>query len=231
MSNQGEKGSMVLQWIGWADNDYIAARLLLLNDELAQESALIQGSSLSNTAIEKYLKALFIHLDLKIPKGFKGHNVSNLYSEIKKKGITLDISEEYLAMLFKSYRLRYPDLNIGDNFILCKTKLLVELDRTVYEIRSGFNFERKGEKIKTRIEELKEKNNPILLDKNCYFGNYNRAALFQEKNPCYELRIEKNGVPIEAFIYRSRINDDGKFDGEALKPNGKGTYQMGEWPK
>jgi len=227
MNIQGEKGNKVLRWIGWADNDYIAARLLLLNDELAQGSALIQGSSLSNTAIEKYLKALFVHLDLKIPKGFKGHDVSNLYDEIKKKGITLDISEDYLAMLFKSYRLRYPDLNLGDNFILCKTKLLVELDRTVYEIRSRFDFE----KIKTRIEELKEKNNPILLDKNCYFGNYNRAALFQEKSPCYELRIEKNGVPIEAFIYRSRINDDGKFDAEALKPNGKGTYQMGEWPK
>ncbi|MDQ1313134.1 MAG: hypothetical protein QG605_1673, partial [Euryarchaeota archaeon] len=131
MSNQGEKGSMAFRWIGWADNDYIAARLLLLNDVLAQGSALIQGSSLSNTAIEKYLKALFVHLDLKIPKGFKGHDISNLYGEIKKKGITLDISEDYLAMLFKSYRLRYPDLNPGDNFILCKTKLLVELDRTV----------------------------------------------------------------------------------------------------
>jgi len=132
MSNQEAKGSIVLKWIGWADNDYIAARLLLLNDRLVQGSALIQGSSLSNTAIEKYLKAVFLHLDMKIPRGFKGHDVSNLYKEIKKKGITLDISEDYLSMLFKSYRLRYPDLNPGDNFILCKTKLLIELDHTVY---------------------------------------------------------------------------------------------------
>jgi hypothetical protein len=134
-------------------------------------------------------------------------------------------------MLFKSYRLRYPDLNPGDNFTLCKTKLLAELDHTVYVIRSGFDFESNGKKVKTRIEELKENNNPFLLDKNCYFGNYNRRALFQEISPCYELRIEKNGVPIEAFIYRSRVNDDGKFDAEALKPNGKGTYQLAEWPK
>lgn len=174
---------------------------------------------------------MFVHFGLKIPRGYKGHDINNLYNEIKKKGITIDISEDYLAMLFKSYRLRYPDLNPGDNFVLCKTKLLVELDHTVFEIRSNFSFESKGEKIKTRIEGLIEKNNPILLDKNCYFGNYNRAALFQEKSPCYELRIEKNGVPIEAFIYRSRINDDGKFDAEALKPNGKGSYQMAEWPK
>jgi HEPN domain-containing protein len=231
MSNQNEKEGMVRRWIEWADNDYIAARLLLLNDELAQASALIQGSSLSNTAIEKYLKALFVHLDLKIPKGFKGHNVSNLYKEIKNNGISLDINEDYLSMLFKSYRLRYPDLNVGDNFLLCKTKLLVELDRTVYEIRRGFSFEIRGESIKTRIDELKEKNNPILLDKNCYFGNYNRSALFQETSPCYELRIEKNNVTVEAFIYRSRINDDGKFDAEALKPIGKRKYQLGEMPK
>jgi len=68
------------------------------------------------------------------------------------------------------------------------------------------------------------------LDKNCYFGNYDRIALFQEQSPCYEIRIEKNGVPIEAFIYRSRTNDDGKFDAEALKPIGKGKYQLGELP-
>jgi hypothetical protein len=222
------KGASILQWIRWGDNDYVAARLLLLNDRLAQESALIQGRSLSNTAIEKYLKALFVHLDLKIPKS---HNIYNLYNAIKKNGIMLDINEGYLAMLFKSYKLRYPDLKPGDNFILCKTKLIVELDRTVHEIRSGFSFEIKGKKIKTRIEELQEKKNPILLDKNCYFGKYDRDALFKEVSPCYELRIEKNGIPIEAFIYRRRINDDGKFDAEAIKPKGKGTYQLGEMPK
>jgi HEPN domain-containing protein len=138
---QGEQAKILLRWVGWADNEYIAARLLLLND------ALIQGSSLSNTTIEKYLKALFVALGLKIPKGYKGHNICNLYNEIKKKGLELEISEEYLALLFKSYRLRYfDDLEAGFNIILCRTKLLAELDHTVYEIKKGINFEKAGKK-------------------------------------------------------------------------------------
>ena len=119
----------------WANNEYIASRLLLLND------ALVQGSGLSNTTIEKYLKALFVLLGLEIPKGFKGHNICNLYDKIKKKGIELKINEEYLALLVKAYRLRYFDnLEPGFNIALNRTKLLVELDHTVYEIRKGFNF-------------------------------------------------------------------------------------------
>ena len=103
--------------------------------------ALVQGSGLSNTTIEKYLKALFVLLGLEIPKGFKGHNICNLYDKIKKKGIELKINEEYLALLVKAYRLRYFDnLEPGFNIALNRTKLLVELDHTVYEIRKGFNF-------------------------------------------------------------------------------------------
>lgn len=43
----------MLRWLEWAGNDYIAARLLFLNN------LLVQGSGLSNTTIEKYLKTLY----------------------------------------------------------------------------------------------------------------------------------------------------------------------------
>lgn len=69
INSQGEQARKSMQWIAWADNDYIAARQLLLAD------LLVQGSSLSNTSIEKYLKALFVLLGLKIPKGYKGHTI------------------------------------------------------------------------------------------------------------------------------------------------------------
>jgi hypothetical protein len=69
------------------------------------------------------------------------------------------------------------------------------------------------------------------LNKNCYFGNYNRAAFFEERSPCYELRVLGQDDLLESFIFREKSNDDGKFDAEALTPDGQGKYKLGEWPK
>jgi len=181
---------------------------------------LVQGSSLSNTSIEKYLKALFVLLGLKISKGYKGHNICNLYGQIKEKGIKLKISEEYLALLFKSYPLRYPDeLEHEFNISLNRTKLLCELDHTVYEIRKGFNYETVNKDIITKIDVFQERKDPVLLNKNCYFGDYDRAALFEEDSSCYDLRVLGHDV-FEAYYLTKGIDDDGKFDIEALKPSG-----------
>ncbi|MCK4540453.1 HEPN domain-containing protein [Candidatus Parcubacteria bacterium] len=210
--SQGEQAKKSLQWVSWADNDYIAARQLLLAD------ALVQGSGLSNTAIEKYLKALFVLLGLDIPKGFKGHNVCSLYNKIKEKGLTLGINEEYLALLFRSYRLRYPDdLELGFNIALNRTKLIVELDRTVYEIREGFNFKNVDKKITTKIDQFKKEKNPILLNKNCYFGEYNRIKLFEENCFYYELRVLEKDTIMEASYFTTGIDDNGEFNLVGLK--------------
>jgi HEPN domain-containing protein len=215
---------LVRRWLDWADNDYIAARRLLLSD------LLVQGSGLSNTAIEKYLKTLFVALNLKFPRGYEGHNICTLYEKLKaEKGLDLEINEEYLALLFKSYPLRYPDdLKTGFNIVLCRTKLLVELDHTVYEIRKGISFENAGKTIDTSIETLQKRGDPALLDKNCYFGNYDRATIFKEISPCYELRVFKDDVLVETFMSHEGIEDNGKFDVEALKPNGKNNFLFGE---
>jgi len=204
---QGEQAKQLLRWISWADNDYIAARQLLLTDML------VQGSCLSNTSIEKYLKSLFMLLGLKNPRG---HNVCKLYDEIKENGLKREINEEYLELLFKSYRLRYPDdLKPGFNIALNRTQMLVELDHTVYEIRKCFRITNK--KGNSKIESLQEKKNPVLLNKNCYFGNYDRAALFKEESSCYELRIYNQDV-YEIYYFTEEIKDDGKFDKEGFKP-------------
>lgn len=206
----GEEAIKSAQWVRWADNDYVAARQLLLTDML------VQGCSLSNTCIEKYLKALFMISGLKVPRG---HNIFKLNNAIKENGLKLDINEEYLALLFRSYRLRYPDdLPSGFNVALNRTKLLVELDHTVYEIRKGFNFEIGDKKITIGLELLQEKKDPVLLNKNCYFGNYERAALFGEESSCYELRVLGGEGILEAHYRTAQVDDDGKFDVEGLKP-------------
>ncbi|HEY1757857.1 MAG TPA: hypothetical protein VGG72_20980 [Bryobacteraceae bacterium] len=45
----------VVQWLNWADQDYLAARSLLAR------AFLLQGAILANTAIEKYIKAVLTH--------------------------------------------------------------------------------------------------------------------------------------------------------------------------
>jgi len=214
IQSQGKSAEKVLQWVSWADKEYIAARQLLLVD------ALVQGAGLSNTAIEKYLKALFVLLELKIPKGFTGHDICALYEAIKKKGIKLNISKEYFILLFKSYKLRYPDdLEVGFNIALNRTKLLVELDHTVYEIRKGFNFQGTTKKIVTRLDQLQNEKDSHFLTKNCYFGNYDRESLFKENCFCYELRVQEIDKILEVSYLTTGIDDDGKFNAEGLKPS------------
>lgn len=216
INGQGIQAKKSLQWVNWADNDYIAARQLLLAD------ALVQGSGLSCTAIEKYFKALFVLLNIEIPKGFKGHNICALYEEIKKKDIKRNISEDYLILLFKSYKLRYPDnLESGYNIALNRTKLLIGLDQTIYEIRKGFDYKSNNKKIITKFDDLIEEGSSNLLNKNCYFGNYDRATLFKESCYCYELRVLKQDVILEASYLADGIDDDKKFNSEGLKPNQK----------
>ena len=83
---EDEKGSSMLEWVGLGDDDYIAARQLLL---APTNNSIVQAIGLSNTAIEKYLKALCIALDLEIPTGGqKGHNISYLYKKIKLRAAT-----------------------------------------------------------------------------------------------------------------------------------------------
>ncbi|MGV8127773.1 MAG: HEPN domain-containing protein [Methanothrix sp.] len=214
---KGEPAKLSQKWIVWAGNEYAAARLMLLNDEL------IQGSILSNTAIEKYLKALFVASGMKVPHI---HNICKLHDKLKAEGLALDINEEYLALLYKSYLLRYPDdLKVGFNIYLSRTKLLAELDRTVYEIVKNLAFSRDG-KTTSGIEDLKARtHSPSFLTKNCSFGGYDSVVLFEEHSPCYELRVETGDNIIEAFLMRNRIRDDRKFDIEALKRLGPGNYQ------
>jgi HEPN domain-containing protein len=212
LSLQGEQAKKTMQWVAWADNEYITARQLLLTD-----TALVQGCILSDTAIEKYLKALLVLLGLKNPKL---HKVDKLYEKIKNNGLNLNINEEYLTLLAKSYQLRYfDDLPLGFNISVTRTKMLVELDHTVFEIRNKFNFKICSKKTANmRFDRLLEGNDSVLLSKNCYYGNYDRSTLFKEQSYCYELRVLEQGI-LEIHYLADGINDDGKYDVEGLKPN------------
>jgi HEPN domain-containing protein len=97
----GNSAGNTLQWIRWADTDYAGARLLLLN------GLVVQASGVANTAIEKYLKAVFSFSGLQVPHW---HNPLKLYEAIlSAQSSTLKLNKEFLGLLHKAYTIRYPD--------------------------------------------------------------------------------------------------------------------------
>jgi HEPN domain-containing protein len=207
---QGAKAVMI--WLGWADNDYVAARSLL------RENLLIQATGLANTAIEKYLKAVFATLNLTIPRS---HNVGWLVDRLLQNGPNLSLNRSFLAFLDKAYRLRYPDdLEEDFNVSVAKVKVLTELDWSVYEIRKRFEFKSPGgEPVKTGFDMLLGKKDPRLLDDNCAYGTASRGELFGVPTDCYDMRVLPGHAIMEAQYVAGPIPDDREFGGEALRPS------------
>lgn len=201
------------QWLRWADQDYLAARSLLLH------GLVVQGCGPATTAIEKYMKTVLLMKSIGFPRGNRGHNVVLLYEKLMSAGLDLGLNLEFLTLLVKAYGTRYPDdLKPGFNIVLEQMKILVELDMTVHSIRKGFHFKQPNGDPPTTVEALAEAENKQLLDRNCVTGSASRRDLFAGPTQVYELRILSNGATIEADYETQGIVDDGKFDAEALKP-------------
>jgi HEPN domain-containing protein len=196
----------VLNWLSKADQDYIAARQLLL------KNSLIEGATFSTTAIEKYMKAVLCLKGAEIPTGSKGHNLPELKRRAKKIGVAWRIKDQYLELLLKLYKERYPqNLPIGFKYAVSRTKLLSELDYTVNEIRKGFAIRTANGPVETLLDRLKAKNDPDLLDKNCYFGSAERKTLFAEETFCIAVIMLPDGRAMRMEYVACGVPDDGNF--------------------
>jgi HEPN domain-containing protein len=213
VSQTGQTAQDAAQWLRWADQDYLAARNLLLH------GLIVQGCGLATTAIEKYLKTVLLMKSIGFPRGNRGHNVVLLYEKLMSAGVGLGLNLEFLTLLVKAYSVRYPDdLKPGFNIVLEQTKILVELDTTVHKIRRGFQFKQQNGNWPTTLEALVEAKNEQLLDRNCVISSASRRDLFAGPTQVHELRMLSNGTALEATYETQGIADDGKFDAEALKP-------------
>ena len=139
------------RWLRWADQDYVAARTLLL------KGLLVQGCGLANTAVEKYFKAVLVLNGSSSPKGVRGHDVVHLYEKLPSAGIDRGLNIDFLRVLLKAYRMRYPDdLEVGFNIALEQVKVLAEIDTAVHAIRKGFQFHQQKTEGPTSLEALIE---------------------------------------------------------------------------
>lgn len=210
-----EQGNLVNGLFINAFEDYIAARLLLINGLLSQ------GCILANTAIEKYFKGMIAILGEKIPRH---HDISvKRYQNTIKSNYRIIhkiINYEFIQFLAKTYKLRYLD-EVEENFNLTiiKNKTLAELDYIVKNIEERFKItsttKPDGKKM---YEDYKDNKNPYLYMNNYYLIKQDKKQFIEQRGIVYEIRKFSNGSVMQMTYYTDEIIDDGKFIYEALKP-------------
>jgi HEPN domain-containing protein len=197
-------GLAVVNWLRWADDDYVAARRLLLDD------LLVQGAALSNTAIEKYFKTILLIKELSLSKN---HDVPKLFGMLKRQGVEIPLNENYLCLLYKAYKLRYPDeLRPGFNIAIDRTRLLTELDFSVFTIRQRYKVSGPFGAISSTVDQMQASEDSRLLEKNCYYGRQDRLAVFAENASRYCMRVLAPGFIVQATYKTKGVPDTHKFD-------------------
>jgi HEPN domain-containing protein len=209
-SQGGKDAEKTLVWLRWADADYRAARLTLV------AGLLVQGAALSDTAIEKYLKSLFSHRRLPIPRS---HRVSDLYERVKMEtGSDLSVNESYLRLLEKAYSLRYRDeVTEGFNLALNQARLLAELNRTVKRITERFQIVRRdtNQKVPLVLERAIQDKDEGILTNNVALNASLTSALFSSPRRSYDLRMHK-GILREADYATATVKDGPDYEVEGF---------------
>lgn len=210
-----DQGLLVSNFFITAFDDYIAARLLLINGLLPQ------GCIMANTSIEKYFKGLLASQSVTAPKH---HDISapTFKKSIKNKfkKIYDIVNWEFIDFLAKSYEIRYLDsLPREYNIAIIRAKTLAELDYIVCAIEENFKiiypkFTGRDNKYRTMINE----NDPKLLNYNFYLLKYDKNEFVQQVDDVFEFRKMTNGEVLEIRYRTDKIKNDGKFLYEAIKP-------------
>src|SRR3989344_14634 len=203
-----EKKRDVIGWLNLADDDYLAARVLIDN------GMLVQGAILSATSIEKYLKMIGqVHAVKFVLRG-DPHNVMDLYKSHKSNGATFNLNEDYLEFLVKIYKFRYPDkLEPDFSFAINQSKLIAALDESVYTLRNRLKIiNDKGEEQKnSRVHEMIKSNDLRLTRMNHTFGSVKREDLFAKPSVWHEERFV-NGKTWMGAHYTAQVEDDGRYN-------------------
>lgn len=214
---KGEPAQESLDWLSWADKDYLAARRLLL------DNLIVQGTSLANTALEKYLKAILAVEQKPVPRG---HDPLSLY-RMTKPGGTLQLNEEFLALLAKAYELRYPDdLDAGYNIVLSQALILMALDEAVFEITRRFTFRRPDDRPAHRfLDAWVEARDPRIIHMNVALGVVKRDVALSTRSSVYEIRILPNGTRMEIEYSTAKI-DNTAFDRHGFVQKNEKQFEL-----
>ncbi len=198
---KGVHAQKSLDWLFWADRDYLAARRLLL------DNLIVQGASFANTALEKYLKAILAVEGKSVPRV---HDPLSLYRKTKPGG-TLQLDEKFLTLLAKAYELRYPDdLEAGYNIVLSQALILIALDEAIFEITKRFEFGRTdGRPVQRLLDFLVESRDPRIIHMNVALNVVKKDVALNTQSRVYEMRVLPNGTRMEIEYSTAKIENTG----------------------
>jgi HEPN domain-containing protein len=221
LTAEGNQARTILHWLTWADTDYLAARKLLM------DGLLVQGASLANTAVEKYLKAL---LTLYGEKVVRIHSPLEIYKKVKEQGHSLQLDESFLELLGKSYEMRYPDdIDDGYNLVLSQALLLDALDQTVKAIADRVTIKNLDGVIKRKLDLMVEQRMPQLFSMNTALGSITKDALLRQPSLVFECRfLFGNYMGAE---YMTEQISDASFRREAFVQKSDKAFQLAYPPK
>jgi HEPN domain-containing protein len=207
-----ERVKKVMDFLDAAFKDYIAARVLLLDDLLPQAAVL------ASTAIEKYLKALLAfrgneshgHL-----KAAQFNALKNFDPEFAKQ-----LNPQFLELLQKCYKLRYPDdLPTGFNLLIADREFLAELDLTALTLHHSFNLKRDQQPLPTAFTQAKQNGDRRLLDDNFILNEIDKQEFIgAAAQRCYAVRNRGAAGSLEALFTITPRPSDGQFMRPALVP-------------
>ncbi|HWD87968.1 MAG TPA: hypothetical protein VG367_07570 [Mucilaginibacter sp.] len=186
-----KSATIAFSFIQLAFRDYIAARFLINN------GFLLQGLTLSSTAIEKYIKVILV-LNGKTKKEMKVHlnNVDKLKMELAScyYDVTRFMDDHFLDILGKMYTIRYYDdiikpVTIG--FFI--NQFLGELDYIVniFETKIITGLKRAdGGPIKTAYKRAIDDEDPSLFENNYILKGINKKEHMEKLDTGYFINIQ-----------------------------------------
>jgi hypothetical protein len=186
-------------------DDYFAARLLLRNGLLPQ------GSALAATAVEKHLKAVLALNNLFTKKHL---GCSGLLTLVRKHHPTLatGLNRDFMKFLDRTFRLRYASVDgTGFNMVLNQHRTLIELDKTMVNIDSGFKVEGVDPLDATPFREAVRSRKQLLFEDNVPLGGITLQTLSARKNKMYEIRVAEKLRTLTVEYETDTLNIVGDF--------------------
>ncbi len=197
----------ILSFLNLAFKDYIAARILILNNQL------LQGAVQASTSIEKYFKAI----DRMKGNRTGGHLKIALLNQVKNYDPKLldSLNNSFLEFLIKVYELRYFDtVPTGFSVNINSNQLLAEIDYTVSEIQKRFVLKAEGKVIETLYDTFLRQNDPNLFRGNFLLQGQEKKEFVEGKSTQYGILVTKDKSILEVSYVPDKFSDDGDF----LKP-------------
>lgn len=208
--------AVLRQFLRAAYRDYVAARVLLLED------LPLQGAIQASTAIEKYFKVMLAFRG----NQSSGHLKKAHFNAVRNYNPELfaSLNQSFLELLQRVYAYRYPDmLRPGANVVIATAEFMAEFDHTALAVHGGITVKEDGKDVETSLEEALRLEDRRLLAGNHVIGNIPKQKyIAAHPQLVYESRVLNAGVEIEAMYEAKPGPSDGRFLRPALVPSDDG---------